>query len=87
MSTLYQPAGLITYPGERGASTETPGQRRERERLALLEAQIAQTCYELSRLRAEYRRIRGRLAVLEETGLVPQPMPSSLEQAIQSTKP
>ncbi len=89
VSTLYQPAGLITYPGERGASTETktPGQRRERERLALLEAQIAQTCYELSRLRAEYRRIRGRLAVLEETGLVPQPMPSSLEQAIQSTKP
>ncbi len=47
----------------------TPGQRRERERLAVLEAQIAQTCYELSRLRAEHRRIRGRLALLEATGL------------------
>ncbi len=71
MSTLYQRAGLITYPGERGVLTEakTPGQKRERERLALLEAQIAQTCYELSRLRAEHRRIRGRLALLETAGL------------------
>ncbi len=81
MSTEYSPAGLLTYPGDRGKLTQaaTPGQRRERERLALLEAQIAQTCYELSRLRAEHRRIRGRLALLEATGLKPPPVPSDPE--------
>ena len=81
MSTMCQPAGLVTYPGERGVLTETttPGQRRERERLAVLEAQIAQTCYELSRLRAEHRRIRGRLALLLATNLASEPAPFDAE--------
>ncbi len=78
MSTQSQSADKPNDPGDRGVATEapTPHQRRERERLAVLEAQIAQTCYELSRLRAEHRRIRGRLALLDETGLMPQTVPS-----------
>ena len=71
VSTQSRSADLITYPGERLVLTaaKTPDQRRERERLAVIEAQIAQTCYELSRLRAEHRRIRSRLAPLEPVGL------------------
>ncbi len=78
VSTQSQIASPMTYPGDRGVLTGamTPVQRRDRERLALLEAQIAQTCYELSRLRAEHRRIRGRLALLEATGLSAQSIPS-----------
>ncbi len=81
MSMQPQLEGRLTYPGDRGVATEamTPLQRRERERLAVLEAQIAQTCYELSRLRAEHRRVRGRLALLEATGLAAVPMPSDPE--------
>ena len=61
-----------------GATRENkqPEYRRERERLAVIEAQIAQTCYELSRLRGEHRRLRSRLALLEATGM-DFPAPSS----------
>ena len=65
----------------RGAAVEAipPANRRERERLAVLEAQIAQTCYELSRLRGEHRRIAGRLALLQATGLDSPASPSDSE--------
>jgi len=65
----------------RGAAVEPipPANRRERERLAVLEAQIAQTCYELSRLRGEHRRISGRLALLQATGLGSVSSPSDSE--------
>lgn len=79
MATQSLSASRVTYPGDRGVvgGATTPAQRRERERLAVLEAQIAQTCYELSRLRAEHRRIRGHLALVEAPGLGALPMPAN----------
>jgi hypothetical protein len=42
----------------------------DRARIALLEAEIAQMCYHLSLLRAEHRRLRGRIAAVEATAVI-----------------
>lgn len=48
--------------GAAGSYSARPGNRSDRVRIALLEAEIAQTCYQLSRLRAEHRHLRTRIA-------------------------
>jgi hypothetical protein len=57
-------AETLDYPAD---PLVRPDVNRKREKLAVLEAEIAQTCYHLGRLRAERRRLCALVDALESS--------------------